>query len=316
MKAVKFDNSLELIDTPKPVTEKDHALVKILMSGICNTDIEIIRGYMGFNGILGHEFVGVVESAENKELIGKRVVGEINLGCGECEYCLCGLERHCPDRRTIGIWHKDGAHAEYITIPVKNLLFVPDEVEDREAVFVEPLAAALEILEQVKVEPTYKIAIFGDGKLGLLIAQVLRLTGASLTVIGKSERKLSLAKEFGVKITFADNNVEKKYDIVVEASGSPGGLVGALNALKPRGMLVLKSTYHEEIQFNPAVVVINEITIVGSRCGRFEPALRLLEQNLVDVKPLISKVYSINQAIDAFDYAQRPDVLKVILDYR
>ncbi|MFQ6114728.1 MAG: alcohol dehydrogenase catalytic domain-containing protein, partial [bacterium] len=244
VKALYLKDSLKLKEIELPIPKKNEALIKLLMAGICNTDLEIVKGYMGFEGVLGHEFVGLVEQASGQKWIGKRVCGEINLGCGQCSYCQQSLSRHCPDRTVLGILDKDGAFAEYVTLPIENLHFIPDSIADKYAVFVEPLAAALEILEQVHLEPSDKVAVVGDGKLGLLICQVLRLTGCRLFLIGKHNRKLSLAKSWGVKALLPEQLADGKFDIVVEASGSPSGFSTAMNLVRPRGTVVLKSTYH------------------------------------------------------------------------
>jgi len=257
-----------------------------------------------------------VVECDAADWVGQRVVGEINIGCGACESCQRGLERHCPHRKVLGILDKDGVFAEYLTLPVKNLVVVPESIPDEEAVFVEPLAAACEILEQVHVGPTQRVAVVGDGKLGQLIAGVLRLAGCELAVFGKSKKKLRILESLGVNTHLASSKAVEKFDVVVEASGSPSGFSSALDLIKPRGIFVLKSTTHEEIWFHPARIVVDEIHLVGSRCGRFESAIRLLEKWLVDVRPLISKIFPFKQALEAFQEAQKSDTLKVLLDFR
>lgn len=315
MKALRFDEKLCLTDVLSPKRKDGEALIKVRMAGICNTDLEIIGGYMGFRGILGHEFVGQVEEATNAEWLGQRVVGEINIACGECEFCRKGLGRHCPNRTVLGIQGKDGAFAEYLTLPEKNLHRVADSIADEEAVFVEPLAASLEILQQIKIDPASRVAIIGDGKLGLLITQVLARSGCELLVVGKNTGKLALAESFGANISQAESRPNDKFDMVVEASGSPKGFALALELLKPRGTMVLKSTYHEELGFNPAKLVIDEIKLVGSRCGPFAPALRQLENKWIDVKPLVTGIFPFDEAVQAFAKAQKADSLKIILDF-
>ena len=305
MRAVVFDNGLKLDKNyAKPSPQKGEALIKVNTIGICNTDYEITKGYMGYKGVLGHEFTGVVEeiNADDKSLLNKRVVGEINCGCGECEWCNQGLERHCPNRSTLGIWQREGCFAEYVCLPVKNLLEIPENVSDEEAVFTEPLAAALEILEQIHIPPYKKIAVLGDGKLGLMIALALNAAGLDLILIGKHENKLEIAKKQGVKTKLlSDVEIKKEFDFVVEATGSISGFETSLALTKPRGTLILKSTIAASKEFNFAPVVVDEITIVGSRCGQFAPALRLLESGRIDVKPLISDIFELNESIAAFE---------------
>lgn len=315
MKAVVFDNGLKLDNNyPMPVPQKGEALIKVNTIGICNTDYEITLGYMGYKGILGHEFTGVVEKAENKDLIGKRVVGEINCGCGQCDWCAQGLERHCFNRSTLGIWQREGCFAEYVCLPEKNLLVIPDNVTDEEAVFVEPLAAALEILEQVHIPPYKRVIVLGDGKLGLIIALALNVAGLDITLVGKHEEKLNIAKAQGVKTELLNNlKIEKAYDFVVEATGSITGFETSLALTKPRGTLILKSTIAASKEFNLAPIVIDEITVLGSRCGQFAPALRMLEQKRIDVKPLISDIYAIDDSIEAFERNKEKSSVKVLV---
>lgn len=315
MKAVVFDNGLKLDNNyPMPVPQKGEALIKVNTIGICNTDYEITLGYMGYKGILGHEFTGVVEKAENKDLIGKRVVGEINCGCGQCDWCAQGLERHCFNRSTLGIWQREGCLAEYVCLPEKNLLVIPDNITDEEAVFVEPLAAALEILEQVHIPPYKRVIVLGDGKLGLIIALALNAAGLDITLVGKHEEKLNITKAQGVKTELLNNlKIEKAYDFVVEATGSITGFETSLALTKPRGTLILKSTIAASKEFNLAPIVIDEITVLGSRCGQFAPALRMLEQKRIDVKPLISDIYAIDDSIEAFERNKEKSSVKVLV---
>ena len=319
MKALVFDKELNFVENyPKPIPQKNEALIKVTYAGICNTDVEITKGYMGFKGICGHEFLGVVEevNAEDKTLVGKRVTGEINLGCGNCPDCFNNMQRHCQNRQTLGIFKKDGTFAEYITLPLENVIEIPASISDEEAILVEPLAAALEILEQVHIKPADKIAVLGDGKLGLLISLVLSTTQADLVTIGKHENKLNILKEQGIKTKFLkDANEMKYYDIVVDATGSVDGFEKAVSLVKPRGIFVLKSTVAAEKPLNLAPIVIDEITIVGSRCGQFRPALRLLEKKILDLKPLLSKTFEFKNAKEAFEYAQEKGVLKVIMKF-
>lgn len=317
MKAVVFDEKLIYkTDYPMPKLKKGEALIKPLLLGICNTDEEITKGYMGYKGVLGHEFVGIVEDSENKALLNKRVVGEINLGCKNCKDCSNDLEKHCKNRQTLGIFNKDGCFSEYFTLPESNLLVVPDNVPDETAVFVEPLAAAYEILEQVHIKPKDKVALLGDGKLGLCISSVFTALNIDFTHIGKHENKLEITKNFGGKTKLlCDLNEQdfKNYDIVVEATGSVGGFETSLSLVKPRGILVLKSTIAAKEGLNLASVVIDEITILGSRCGRFEPVLRLMEKGKINTKPLITEILPFEEALLGFELNRKNDTLKVLL---
>ena len=315
MKAVVFDEGLKLVnDYEKPVPQKGEALIKVTLAGICNTDYEITKGYMGYKGILGHEAVGVVVdvNGEDKSLIGKRVVSEISYGCKEpdCPYCAEKLYRHCPNRHTLGIWRKDGCFAEYFTMPVEVLFEVPDNVPDEQAVFVEPLAAACEITEQLHIKPFEKVIILGDGKLGLITALTLNAQNIDVILVGKHQNKLDIAKAQGVETKLLnDLKIEKIYDVVVEAFET------ALTLTKPRGTLVLKSTVAASKEFNLAPIVIDEITVLGSRCGQFGPALRLLKSEKIDFTPLISARYNVDDAIEAFEKNKEKETLKVLLEF-
>lgn len=319
MKAVVFDNELKLVnDYEKPVPKKGEALIRVTLAGVCNTDYEITKGYMGYKGILGHEFVGVVEeiNGDDKSLLGKRVVGEINCACGNCELCHQGLQRHCFNRQTLGIWQKDGCFAQYLTMPLDTLLEVPANVSDEQSVFVEPLAAGLEILEQLHIQPIQKVVILGDGKLGLTTALALNACNIDVLLIGKHQNKLDIAQKQGVQTKLlSDLQIKKEYDFVVEATGSISGFETALNLTKPRGTLVLKSTVAASKEFNLAPIVIDEIRVQGSRCGRFAPALRLLSANKIDFTPLISGVFDIDNAIEAFDKNKEKETLKVLIKF-
>ena len=316
MKALRFeDNQLKLADVAKPMKESE-AVVRVLKSGICSTDVEIVRGYAGFSGTIGHEFVGVVEAATDApQLVGKRVVGEINAGCGRCENCLRGDARHCPMRTVLGIVGRDGAHAEFLNLPSRNLLKVPDTISDEQAVFVEPLAAAYGITEQVEIFPETRVAVIGDGKLGNLCAQALSLKSRHVRLIGKHKEKLALIKARNIEAVLLENalNLKGSFDVVVEASGSESGFDLALDLLKPRGKLVLKSTFHGSARWQAWRVVVDEITIIGSRCGRFAPALELLKNKSVEVESLISEELSLSQGVEAIEKAGRKGVMKVLL---
>jgi len=320
VKALWFSDKLELLEhLPVPTPDKNEALIKVLVAGICNTDLEIVKGYMNFNGVIGHEFVGrVVEiNGESKELQGKRVVGEINCGCGQCPLCRRGLERHCQEREVLGILGKNGCFAEYITLPLKNLHEVPDTIEDEKAVFVEPLAAALEILDQVHFHPGDKVLVLGDGKLGVLISLALRQTMADILLAGKHSSKMHVVSSQGIRTKHIEEVTtdSDRFDYVVEATGSSSGLGTAFRLLRPRGTVILKSTYAGRNEIDLAPAVINEITIVGSRCGCFPPALNYLDKYL-DTKPMISAVFKFRNALKAIESAEKKESLKVLLDMR
>jgi threonine dehydrogenase-like Zn-dependent dehydrogenase len=333
MKAMRFENNeLKLADSAVPRRDGE-ALVRMTVAGICSTDIEIARGYADFSGALGHEFVGVVEESPDRLQIGRRVVGEINVGCGQCDLCRRNDPRHCPDRTALGIRGRDGAFAEYLSLPPRNLLFVPDSVSDRQAVFTEPLAAALEILDQVEIDSSHRVAVVGDGKLGQLISRVIARTGCDLTLIGKHDAKLELAARAGVKTAklgaaetdlssddFSPRVTTKvvstrasRFDFVVEASGSSSGMELALDLIRPRGAIILKSTFRGAAPLDTSRIVVNEISVIGSRCGRIENALRLLESGGVDLEPLISREYELAGAVEAMAEAERPGTLKILL---
>jgi threonine dehydrogenase-like Zn-dependent dehydrogenase len=314
MRAVHFDQELRCIDIAAPSLTGDETLIRLLKAGICNTDLEITRGYFGFRGVLGHEFVGIVEASKNSSLVGKRVVGEINAACGRCEYCRKHLQRHCPNRTVLGILNRDGAFREFLTLPEENLHLVADSISDEEAVFTEPIAAACEILDQIQIIPSDRVAILGDGKLGLLIAMVLSHSGCDLNLVGRHHAKLKLAEGYGVKCLGPEVTPKPRdFDIVIEATGSPSGWEQALQLIKPRGRLVLKSTFHGQVAFNPAPLVVDEITVIGSRCGRFEPALSLLKAKNVQPMRLVHHTLPLARALQAFDLARQPEVLKVLL---
>src|SRR6266850_5403077 len=317
MKALRVDRkklAVREIDKPEPGPE---ALVRVLLSGICNTDLEIARGYAAFKGTLGHEFVGIVEEATEDAMLGQRVVGEINAGCGDCELCKSGDPRHCAKRTVLGILGRDGAHADFLRLPLRNLKAVPDNLVDEHAVFTEPLAAACGILECVSITRTDRVAVIGDGKLGLLCAQVLALSGATVLLIGKHPEKLRIAERRGIETASAKAGAKRKreFDVVVEASGSSSGFSGALELLRPRGVLVLKSTFEGvgTAEFDRTRLVVDEITILGSRCGRFAPALDLLKKGAIDIDSLISEEYPLARGVYAMERAGTKGALKVFL---
>jgi threonine dehydrogenase-like Zn-dependent dehydrogenase len=297
----------------RPRRPAGFALIRLLFGGICNTDLELQRGYYGFRGTPGHEFVGEVLDADDQRWIGERVVGEINLACGKCQWCARGLGRHCPRRRVLGIVKQPGAFREFLTLPERNLHRVPREIPSEEAVFVEPLAAACEILDQVRIPAGAPVAVLGDGKLGLLASQVLQAHGAKVHQYGRHPAKLRIAAQMGVSTEVAKKLPVAKYEYVVEATGSSEGLRQAVQMTQPRGTVVLKSTVHGLVAIDSAPVIVNEITLVGSRCGRFEPALRLLKNRKVRVDGMISEVLPLKDAPGAFREAAKPGVLKVLL---
>ncbi len=319
MKALRYENnSLSVVEVDVP--ERDgEALVRVTLAGICNTDLEIVRGYASFEGTLGHEFVGVVEHApDDRSLVGRRVVGEINAGCGLCAECLAGDARHCPRRTVLGIVGREGAFAEFLTLPASNLLPVPDEVPDERAVFTEPLAAACGIMERTEITRGMRVVVIGDGKLGLLCAQAIHALagGAHVTLVGKHTAKLRIAARRGIEIITVEElqaTWRRAFDVAVEASGSSDGFAAAIELLRPRGTLVLKSTFHGTTEIHAAPVVVDEISIVGSRCGRFAPALELLKRNAVDVESLIDEEFPLTQGVAAFERAKMSGVLKVLL---
>ncbi len=315
MKALYFDGKLELREVEAPKPSHDEALIQVIYAGLCGTDREILKGYSKFRGIPGHEFVGRVVECAGKKWLGKRVVGEINVSCGECEYCLWGLGRHCPRRQVMGIVHRDGAFAEYVTLPIVNLHEVPPEISDEEAVFVEPVAAAAEILEQMPLSHVRRIAVLGDGRLGLLVAQVLRQAGGQVTVIGKHAWKLAQAKSWKVRLVEAgsEKTPAGSFSLVVEATGSPCGLAEALRLVEPRGTVVMKSTFRETATFDTAKLVVDEITLLGSRCGNFKKAIDLLRHKKVKVSGMVSKTFSLEDGLAAFDYLNDAACFKALI---
>jgi threonine dehydrogenase-like Zn-dependent dehydrogenase len=315
MKALRYENGrLAVAEVAKPLGAQE-AVVRVRLSGICNTDVEIVRGYAGFQGTIGHEFVGVVESAPDEQLIGQRVVGEINAGCGLCAQCASGDARHCPQRTVLGIVGRDGAHAEFLRLPVSNLLPVPADVPDERAVFCEPLAAAYGIRERVTVDEETRVAVIGDGKLGLLCAQALALSSKRVLLVGKHASKLRIAAARGIETATIEQTkgLEREFDVAVEASGAESGFALALALLRPRGVLVLKSTFHGKTPVDAARIIVDEISVTGSRCGRFAPALDLLRAGAVDVESLISEEYALTDGLRAMERATERGVIKVLL---
>lgn len=304
-------------EVPKPERPPGYALIRTLVTGICNTDLELQRGYYGFCGTPGHEFTGVVVDADDAGLLGKRVVGEINLACGACASCRRSLGRHCPHRTVLGIVRHPGAFQEFFTLPERNLHILPDGIATESAVFIEPLAAACEILDQVRIPAGEQVAVLGDGKLGLLIALTLHAYGARVRQFGRHRDKLLIAGRAGVETVLVHSQVAglpvAEFDFVVDATGTREGLSTAVKMVKPRGTIILKSTVHGEVAIDTAPVVVNEITLIGSRCGRFEPAMELLRLGTVKVDRLIADRFALASAPEAFARAAEKGVLKVLL---
>jgi 2-desacetyl-2-hydroxyethyl bacteriochlorophyllide A dehydrogenase len=314
MKAVWLENnqiSLQDVSTPR---KPDEALIKIRKAGICSTDLELVKGYYPYTGILGHEFVGEVLEAQDDWWIGQRVVGDINVVCNQCEQCLNGRPTHCEHRTVLGIVNRDGTFAEFTTLPLANLHRVPDSVPDEMAVFTEPLAAALEIQDQINIKPTDRVLLVGAGRLGQLIAQTLALTGCDLRVVARHAHQQSLLKARGIQVISEEKVQPWRWDVVVEATGSPSGFALARKAIRPRGTLVMKSTYKGEMSVNFSSIVVDEINIIGSRCGPFEPALRLMESRQVDPTVLIAHEFKLEEALKAFERASEAGVLKVLVE--
>ena len=316
MRALTLKTTLEYCDQyPTPEPAKGEALVRVLQAGICATDLQLVRGYMGFHGVPGHEFVGIVEEAPVETgLMGQRVVGEINAACQVCSTCQAGRRTHCPSRTTLGIDRRDGAFADFLRLPTENLYPLPDEITNDQAVFAEPLAAACQILEQIPVEAQDRVLVIGDGKLGLLCAQLLHRTRCHLTVLGRHQEKLQILAQRGIHVRRDSYDPSRGFDIVVEATGTPDGLALAGEYVRPRGTIVLKSTHHDRTAVDVTALVVNEITIVGSRCGPFPPAIALLRDNAVDVQSLIHGRFPIHQGKEAFTHAAAKGALKIIVD--
>lgn len=312
MRALVLNGDLQLRDISRPQPAPGEALIRPHLVGLCATDVELTRGYKRFHGVIGHEFVGTVVHCADAAWIGRRVVGEINISCGSCAPCQRGDRAHCAERTVLGIQDRDGALAEYFTLPIENLHVVPETVPDRIAVFAEPLAAALEIVQQTHVRPTDRIAVVGDGKLGLLVAQVLRLSGGAVQMIGRHPERWALLDRQRIAATSDPSQLtERSFDLVVDCTGSAGGFAIARRLVRPRGRLVLKSTFHGAVELDLASLIVDEIQVIGSRCGPFAAALRVLEQGLVETEPLVSATYPIDQAEQAF--AATHGTLKVLV---
>jgi threonine dehydrogenase-like Zn-dependent dehydrogenase len=303
-------------DLPIPEIPAGEALIRMRLAGICATDLEMVRGYYPFTGVLGHEFVGeVMKSPDAPALEGQRVVGEINASCGKCRACKAGRPTHCEKRTVLGILNRNGVFAEFTTLPIENLHIVPDVVADEAAVFTEPLAAALEIQQQVHIRPTQRVLVIGAGRLGQLVAQTLALTGCELQVVTRHASQQRLLAMHSIATCQEEAVPTNALDVVVEATGSPQGFALARRAVRSRGTIVMKSTYKGEMQINFSSIVVDEITLVGSRCGPFQPALNLLESGKVEPRPLITARYPLEEAERAIQHAGQPGALKVLLEY-
>ncbi len=299
---------------PDPVPTAGQALIQMRLAGVCSTDLELVGGYYPFSGVPGHEFVGeVISSPGNPVWVGRRVVGEINIACGECATCQMGLPRHCERRKTLGIHAWNGAFAEYLVLPISNLHIVPESLPDEMAVFTEPLAASYEILEQAEFHPEDRVLVIGAGRLGQLVAQVLQVTGCQLEVVARHAKQQQLLASRGIRMLSEGDLAGRKFDIVIEATGSPAGFQMARQAVRPRGTIILKSTYKGDVQVNFSSIVVDEVNLVGSRCGPFEPALKLMEDGKVNPLPLIEASYSLEEGLVAFEHAGKPGALKVLI---
>ena len=314
MKAVVLRNGeLKVEDIQSPLLAEGEALIKVLKAGLCNTDLELIKGYMDFEGVLGHEFVGRIVEASEKGWVGKRVVGEINISCRTCKVCQKGDPKHCPSRQVLGIHKKDGVFAEYVTLPLVNLHLLSSDISDEEAIFVEPLAAALETLEQIHISREHEVLVLGDGKLGLLIAQVMQTQTPHVFCVGHHPRKLTLLQKKGIQTSFEGQKWDQMFDVIVEATGNPKGLSEALCWIKPRGRIVVKSTFHGESKLDLSRMVVDEIQLIGSRCGPFGKALEFLKKRLIDVIELVDADFPLEEAQKAFELAKKPETMKVLL---
>jgi threonine dehydrogenase-like Zn-dependent dehydrogenase len=301
-------------DVEIPPLLSGEALVKMQLAGICATDLELMRGYYPFEGIIGHEFLGeVVEAPDARDIEGQRVVGEINIACGKCAACEVGLSNHCKNRRVLGISNHDGVFAEYFSLPIENLHAVPEDVEDESAVLTEPLAAAMEILQQVHIRPEDRVLLIGAGRLGQIVARVVMRTGCNLRVLAKYDKQRKLLAENKIESVIWREITPASMDCVIEATGSPEGFDLARQAVRPRGVIILKSTYKENINLNISTIVVDEITMIGSRCGPFAPALRSLSNGDIHLTRLIEATYPLNRAVEAIEHAAHPGAMKILI---
>lgn len=317
VRALRYDGEVAVRDVAEPVPEPGEALLRVRLAGICSTDLQVVRGYLGFRGTLGHEAVGEVARCDDQpSLVGARVVGEINASCGVCPRCRRGQRTHCALRSVMGLRDRDGCFATHVVLPTENLHLVPDEVSDELAVFTEPLAAAFEVLEQVPTHPGMPAAVVGDGRLGLLVAMVLARAGLDTWVIGRHDRKLAIAEAAGARACRPDDLAQSDFALVVEATGSPDGLAFAMQRVRPRGTLVLKSTFVERPSVDTSRIVVDEISVVGSRCGPFARAMQALGDGSIDPSALVDARYPLDDGVEALEHARRPGVLKILLDPR
>lgn len=315
MRALIFNGGLKFTyEYPCPQRPAGESIVAVCLAGICATDLEIVKGYMGFSGVLGHEFVGQVIESDRKGLIGRRVVGEINCPCGACELCRRGRGSHCRARSVLGIQKRDGAFADFLCLPDGNLHPVPEAVSDREAVFVEPLAAACRAFEQAVPQSGERVVILGDGRLGLLIAAVFVAHGSEVTLMGAHRNKLLIAESWGAHVELEGSGcAASRSDIVVDATGTPAGLQRAMALVSPGGKIILKTTVAAPYHIALSPLVVDEITVIGSRCGPFGTALDLLAARRVDVRPMVTAEYPLEEGVEAFRRAGEGDALKVLL---
>ena len=316
MLRVNLENGVvSVVEAPVPERPAGYALLRLLVAGICNTDLELQRAYYGFSGTPGHEFVAEVVAADRRSLVGKCVVGEINLACTHCAWCRKGFGRHCPNRTVLGIVRHPGAFEEFFTLPERNLHVLPEDIPLERAVFTEPLAAACEILDQVTIPACSPVAVLGDGKLGLLVAQVLGVNGYPVCLFGRHKEKMQIAAASGIVTKLANGELPAaEYDWVVDATGSPDGLRQAVAMVRPRGTVILKSTVHGAVAVDTASIIVNEVTLVGSRCGRFEAAIPLLDHALIRTEEMIAARFPLRDAAKAFERAAQRGVLKVLLE--
>jgi threonine dehydrogenase-like Zn-dependent dehydrogenase len=314
MKAVVLEcGKIDVKEVPTPEPMEGEALIEVIKAGICNTDLELVDGYMDFEGILGHEFVGRVVDSPLKKWVGKRVVGEINIPCESCEICLEGNPKHCPSRKVLGIHQKDGVFAEYVTLPLGNLHALPPNLSDVEAVFIEPLAAALAVFDQVRIDRQKNVLVLGDGKLGLLIAQVVQTRTPNITCVGHHPQKLSILREKGIQTTCDTQEWDRKFDVVIEATGDPMGIAQALRYVKSKGKIIAKSTFHGEAKIDLSAIVVNEVQLIGSRCGSFTTALQFLNKESVCLEAMVDADFPLEEARRAFERAKNPEVIKALL---